>query len=81
MLMYPLMGEKATILRESQNRLTFIVNNKATKRDIKESIETLYDAKVVKVNVMTTSDGRKKAHIKLDPKYDAEEISSHFGVL
>ena len=80
-LQYPLMGEKATILREAENKLTFIVDNDATKKDIKEAIEGLYDVKVIKVNVMITADGRKKAHIKLDPKYDAEEIASHFGVL
>jgi large subunit ribosomal protein L23 len=80
-LIYPLMGEKATMMRERGNKLTFIVGKNSTKKDVKEAIESLYAVKVIKVDTMITPHGRKKAHIKLDPKYSAEEIASHFGVL
>ena len=80
-LLYPLMGEKATILREKENKLTFIVNKDATRDDVKKAVESLYNVKVLKTNIMITTKGRKKAHVKLDPKYSAEEIASHFGVL
>lgn len=79
--MYPLMGEKATILRERENKLTFMVNDKATKSDIKKAVEELYDVKVLKVNVLITQRGKKKAYVKLHPDYSAEEIASQFGVL
>ncbi len=75
------MGEKATILREKENKLTFIVNKDATRDDVKKAVESLYNVKVLKTNIMITTKGRKKAHVKLDPKYSAEEIASHFGVL
>ncbi|RLI92872.1 MAG: 50S ribosomal protein L23 [Candidatus Altiarchaeales archaeon] len=80
-LLYPLMGEKATILREKENKLTFIVNKDATRDDVKKAVESLYNVKVLKTNIMITTKGKKKAHVKLDPKYSAEEIASHFGVL
>ena len=80
-LLYPLMGEKATILREKENKLTFIVNKDATQDDVKKAVESLYNVKVLKTNIMITTKGKKKAHVKLDPKYSAEEIASHFGVL
>ena len=80
-IFYPLMGEKATMMRERGNKLTFIVGKNSTKKDVKEAIESLYDVKVIKVDTMITPQGRKKAHVRLDPKYSAEEIASHFGVL
>ncbi|RLI91593.1 MAG: 50S ribosomal protein L23 [Candidatus Altiarchaeales archaeon] len=80
-ILYPLMGEKATNLREKENKLTFIVNKKATKKDVKEAVEKLYDVKVEKVNILNTVNGKKKAYVKLAPEYNADEIASKFGVL
>jgi len=80
-ILYPLMGEKATMLRESENKLTFIVSKESTKKDIKETAESLYQVEVVGVNTMLTMDGKKKAHVKLSDKFSAEEVASHFGVL
>lgn len=79
-LLYPLMGEKATSLRENENKLSFVVDKNSTKQDIKKAIESNYNVKVLDVNTVV-SQGKKKAHIKLDPKYSAEEIASRFGVL
>jgi len=75
------MGEKATMLREKENRLSFVVNKNSTRKDVKEAIETLYKVKVLDVNLMVTTEGKKKAHIKLSPEHSAEEVASHFGVL
>jgi len=80
-LLYPLMGEKATMLRESENKLTFIVSKESTKKDIKDAVESLYQIEVVSVNTMLTMDGKKKVHIRLSDKFSAEEVASHFGVL
>jgi len=80
-IMYPLMGEKATILREKENKLTFIVAKDATKTDVAEAVEALYSVKVVQTNIIITTKGKKKAHVRLDPKFSAEEIASQFGVL
>lgn len=58
-LLYPLMGEKATMLREVENKLTFVVDEKANKEDIKRAVEELYEVKVEKVTTMMTSKGKK----------------------
>jgi large subunit ribosomal protein L23 len=80
-LLYPLMGEKATMLREKDNTLTFIVDKAATKREIEEAAKKLFNVVVIGVRVMHTTDGKKKAHIKLDKKHSADEVASHMGVL
>ena len=38
---------------ENNNRIEFIVRREATKKDIKEAIETLLEVKVAKVNVLS----------------------------
>jgi large subunit ribosomal protein L23 len=80
-IMYPLMGEKATILREKENKLSFIVADGATKKDVAEAVESLYSVKVTSINIIVTTKGKKKAHVRLDPKFSAEEIATQFGVL
>ncbi len=80
-LSYPLMGEKATILREKENKLTFIVNKEATKKDVQEAVEKLYQIKVLGVTSMVTPEGKKKAVITLPADVSAEEIASKFGMV
>ena len=80
-ILNPLMGEKATLIREKENTLTFIVHKKSTKKDIKQAIEEIYSVKVLRVNTINTIDGKKKAHVKLDEKHNADEVASHLGVL
>jgi large subunit ribosomal protein L23 len=75
------MGEKATMLREKENKLSFIVSSESTRKDVKEAIESLYSVKVVRVHSMNTVQGNKKVHVKLAPEFSAEEVASHFGVL
>jgi len=75
------MGEKATMLREKENKLSFIVNPESTRKDVKEAIESLYSVKVVGVHSMMTMQGAKKVHVRLAPEFSAEDVASHFGVL
>lgn len=75
------MGEKATWIREKENKLTFVVDKKSTKKEIKEAVESLYNTKVESVSVINALDGKKKAHVKLSEKYSADEVASHFGVI
>ena len=80
-LLYPLMGEKATLMREKENVLTFVVEKTAKKADIRVAVEELFKVKVKNIRVMHTTRGKKKAHIKLGEKYSADEIASHMGVV
>ncbi|MCD6243585.1 50S ribosomal protein L23 [Candidatus Bathyarchaeota archaeon] len=80
-ILYPLMTEVASRLIETENKLVFIVNIKATKGDIKRAVEELYDVKVEKVNVVITPKGQKKAFVKLSPEYKASDIAIKLGIL
>lgn len=80
-LLYSLMGEKSTGMREKENTLTFVVKKTATKKQVSEAVEKLYNVDVVVVRTMNMMDGRKKAHVRLSEKHSADEIASHFGVI
>ena len=77
---YPLMTEVTSRILETQNKLVFIVNLKASKTDIKRAVEELYEVKENKVNVAITS-GKKKAFVKLHPEYKASDVAIKLGVL
>lgn len=61
------------------NRLEFIVRRDATKRQIKEAFETLYEVKVEKVNTFIHRDG-KHAIIKLRKDFRADDVAMRIGV-
>ena len=54
----PLVTEKSTNLSE-QNKITFKVNSKANKNNIKKNIESIFKVNVTKVNIIN-----KKTRIK-----------------
>ncbi|MGL5804398.1 MAG: 50S ribosomal protein L23 [Xenococcaceae cyanobacterium] len=60
LIVRPIVSEKATLLLE-QNKYVFDVTLKATKPEIKDAIESLFDVKVVKVN--TNRPPRKKRRV------------------
>ncbi|MDO8056277.1 MAG: 50S ribosomal protein L23 [Candidatus Hermodarchaeota archaeon] len=72
--------ERASEIVEKENRLTFIVNRNATKGQIREAIETLYEVKVIKVNTLITPSGEKKAMVKLSPEYNAADLAVKLGL-
>ncbi len=71
--------EKSTAELE-KNILTAIVDMRARKPEIKREIEEKFNVKVRRVNIAITPKGEKKAYIKLEPEYSAEEILSNLGV-
>ena len=78
---YPLMTESASLMVEKENKLVFIVNLKASKKDVKKAVEELYEVVVEKVNLLITSQGEKKAFVKLHPDYKATDVAIKLGVL
>lgn len=80
-VLYPLMTEKAVALIEAENKLTFIVDAKASKEDVAKAVEELYDVKVASVNTINLSVGKKKAYVKLDPKFKASDLAIKLGIL
>ena len=61
--------QDAVSLIEKENKITFIVDLRATKKDIKRAVEELYGVKVEKVNTLITPRGEKKAYVKLKKEY------------
>jgi len=80
-ILYPLMTEATNRLLEKENKLVFITNIKATKKDIKRAVEELYNVKVSKVNTVITSKGKKKAFVRLEPGYSATDVAIKLGIL
>lgn len=78
---YPVSTEKSIRLMESENKLIFVVDQKATKDDIKKAIESIYKAKVLKVNTMKGMDGKKKAYIKFSDESPAIDIATNMGLM
>ena len=61
------------------NRLEFIVRRDATKTEIREAFEKVFEVKVEKVNTHLAKDG-KHAIIKLTKEFSADEIGMRIGV-
>ncbi len=78
---YPMMSEDTVKLIERENKITFIVNIKATKHDVKRAVQELYEVKVSRVSTLTTPEGKKKAYVKLSPESKASELAVKLGIL
>ena len=62
------------------NEITFVVNRKANKKQIKRAFEELFEEEVAKVNTHITTKGEKVAYIKLVEEEMAEELAVRIGV-
>jgi large subunit ribosomal protein L23 len=80
-IVHPLISEDTVTLIEAENKITFIVSIKADKNDIKRAVRELYEVDVAEVNTCITSDGRKKAYVKLVPENKAADLAVKLGVL
>ncbi len=75
----PYVTEKAMILIEKENKLTFMVRRDATRKQVKWAVERIFNVKVDKINMLITREG-KKAIVKLKPEYRADEIAVRIGI-
>ena len=75
----PVVTEKTTLMMEKENKLTFIVDRRAKKADIKKEIEERFDVKVEGLNILITKKGMK-AIARLTSDYSAEEIGGRIGI-
>jgi large subunit ribosomal protein L23 len=64
-ILRPLITEKATHLSERHNAYTFEVNPLATKTEIKEAIEALFDVKVADVRTQNRRGKARRYRIKM----------------
>lgn len=80
-IMYPLITEKAVNMIEAENKICFIVNKKAEKKQVKEAVETLYKVKVDSVKTINDMKGRKKAIVRINKAFKADELATKLGVI
>ncbi len=80
-IVHPVMSEDSVNLIEAENKITFMVNLRATKNDVKRAVQELYDVKVSEVHVLITSRGQKKAYVKLSPEHKAADLAVKLGLL
>lgn len=80
-ILYPVITEDAVALIETENKLVFVVNKRATKYDVRYAVESLYEVEVDKVNVLTSPQGLKKAFVRLNPKFQAANLAIKLGIL
>ena len=72
--------EKAVMMIESQNVLTFEVSTKMNKSEIKKEIESIFEVKVDSVRTLIRSN-KKYAYIKLNKKYLAIDVATKLGII
>jgi len=63
-----------------ENKLCFLVQDKASKKQIAYAIEALYEVKVRSVNTMRTPRG-KKAFVRLQPEESATDLATRLGLV
>lgn len=80
-LRYPYLTEKSIGLVEKENKIVFIVNRKADKKQIKEAFEKVFEVKVEKVSTQITPKGEKKAFIKLKSEFKAIDVATKLGMV
>jgi len=77
----PLTTESAMKKIEEINTLVYLVDPRATKRQIKDAIKKLYDVQAAQVNTLIRPDGVKKAYVRLTADYDALDVANKIGII
>jgi large subunit ribosomal protein L23 len=76
----PIVTEKAVMLIESQNILTFQTEKEKTKPEIKMELENLFKVKIEKLR--TKIQGNKKyVYAKLKKEFPAIDIATKLGLM
>jgi large subunit ribosomal protein L23 len=78
---YPLLSEDAVTLLEAENKITFIVDLRSDKHDVKRAVQELYEVRVAEVNTLITPEGDKKAFVKLTQDFKAADLAVRLGIL
>ena len=78
---YPLLSEDAVTLLEAENKITFIVDRRSDKHDVKRAIQELYEVRVAQVRTLITPEGEKKAFVKLTTDFKAADLAVRLGIL
>jgi len=76
----PLTTEKAIMSIERENVLTFLVDARKTKDEIKKEIEEIFEVKVEKVRTLIRGN-KKYAYVKLKKEFLAIDLATKLGMM
>jgi large subunit ribosomal protein L23 len=79
-LIEPYVTEKTFNIIEKENKLSFIVHSKATKKQIVESMRVIYESEISEVNTFNTIRG-KKAIMKFKNTDGARQLATNLGLV
>jgi large subunit ribosomal protein L23 len=80
-LRHPYVTEKAMMTLEKENKLQFLVDKDAPKKQIQREIEKTFEQEVRGISTIMTMHGEKKAIISFANERAAEEILSRLGIM
>ena len=78
---YPVSTEKSVKMIQTENKLIFVVDRAATKKEIKEEVERLFNAKVIAINTLTTPAAEKRAIVQFSDETPAIDIATKLGLM
>ncbi|CBK25430.2 uncharacterized protein [Blastocystis hominis] len=76
----PAVSESSMKKIESENILTFFVDIRANKRQIRQAINKLYNVKCSKVNTVISPLGFKKAFVRMSGENEAMDVANKIGI-
>lgn len=79
-ILEPYVTEKTFNIIEKENKLSFIVHNKATKNQIVRAMRIIYEAEISEVNTFNTIRG-KKAIMKFKNVDGARQLATNLGLV
>lgn len=80
-ILYPITTEKAVGMIELENKLIFVVERGATKKEIKEDVEKQFGVKVEKVTTHITPKGHKRAFVRLKEGFKADDLAAKLKIV
>jgi large subunit ribosomal protein L23 len=80
LIVAPYVTEKTFTQIEKENKLAFIVAEKASKKEIMEAIRILYETETIEVNTARTIRG-KKAFVRFKSPEGARELATKLGLV
>jgi len=76
----PVVTEKAVMMIESQNILTFQTGKETGKHEIKKEIEDLFKVKIEKVRTLIRGN-KKYVYARLKPQFAALDVATKLGIM
>ena len=78
--MKPLVTEKAVMMIEMNNVLSFKVEKDMTKTELKKQVEEIFGVKVDKVKTQIRNN-QKHAYVKLKKEFPAIDVATKLGII